>query len=94
MEILYTEEMAAQDKLWNEEKEILPLMNALQWQVITKFLQGGNKKNLHFNVYVDGNESIVDVYTDKNIEKDGQINNAISCGNCKSLIETIKQLAK
>ncbi|WP_176714296.1 hypothetical protein [Limosilactobacillus reuteri] len=45
-------------------------------------------------VYVDGSESIVDVYTDENIAKDGQINNAISCGNCKSLIKTIKQLAK
>lgn len=94
MEILYTEEMSAQDKLWNEEKEILPLMNSLQWQIITKFLKGGNKENLHFNVYVDGSESIVDVYTDENIAKDGQINNAISCGNCKSLIKTIKQLAK
>lgn len=94
MEILYTKEMLAQDKLWNEEKEILPLMNRLQWQIITKFLKGGNKENLHFNVYIDGNESIVDVYTDENINKDGQIDNAVSCGNCKALIETIKQLAR
>ena len=92
MEIEYTQAMATQDYLWDKQQEDLEAMNKLQWQIITDFLRGGNKERLHFKVYLEGNESIVDVYNESNIARDGQIEDAISCGNCKTLIETIEEL--
>lgn len=92
MEIEYTQAMATQDYLWNKQQEDLEAMNKLQWQIITDFLREGNKERLHFKVYLEGNESIVDVYNESNIARDGQIEDAISCGNCKTLIETIEEL--
>lgn len=92
MEIEYTQAMATQDYLWNKQQEDLEAMNKLQWQIITDFLRDGNKERLHFKVYLEGNESIVDVYNESNIARDGQIKDAISCGNCKTLIETIEEL--
>lgn len=92
MEIEYTQAMATQDYLWNKQQEDLEAMNKLQWQIITDFLRDGNKERLHFKVYLEGNESIVDVYNESNIARDGQIEDAISCGNCKTLIETIEEL--
>lgn len=92
MEIEYTQAMATQDYLWNKQQEDLEAMNKLQWQIITDFLRDGNKERLHFKVYLEGNKSIVDVYNESNIARDGQIEDAISCGNCKTLIETIEEL--
>ena len=92
MKIEYTKEMEIQDKLWDKEQEDLEQMNKLQWQIIADFLRSGNKERLHFKVYLEGNESIVDVYNELNIARDGQIEGAISCGNCKTLIETIEGL--
>lgn len=92
MEIEYTQVMATQDYLWSKQQEDVEAMNKLQWQIITDFLRDGNKERLHFKVYLEGNESIVDVYNELNIARDGQIEGAISCGNCKTLIETIEGL--
>lgn len=92
MEIEYTQVMATQDYLWSKQQEDVEAMNKLQWQIVTDFLRDGNKERLHFKVYLEGNESIVDVYNELNIARDGQIEGAISCGNCKTLIETIEGL--
>src|SRR5699024_8196665 len=92
MEIEYTQAMATQDYLWNKQQEDLEAMNKLQWQIIADFLRSGNKERLHFKVYLEGNESIVDVYNESSIGQGGQVEGAISCGNCKALIKTIQKL--
>lgn len=84
--IKYTPEMTMQDQLWVDEKENLPLMNRLQWSIIKDFLRQGNPKGLHFNVYLNDDESIVDVYGPEDIANDGHIIQAKSFGNCKGLV--------
>lgn len=84
--IKYTPEMEMQDQLWLHEQENLPLMNHLQWSIIKAFLRQGNPKGLHFNVYFNDDESIVDVYGPENIANDGHIIQAKSFGNCKGLV--------
>lgn len=91
IKLAYTTPMAEQDYLWWQELEDVEMMNKLQWDIIKKFLAQHRNGSIGFNVYLENNESIVDVYVTKD-ERNGEIQNAISCGNCKSLIETIKQL--
>ena len=91
IKLAYTTPMAEQDYLWWQELEDVEMMNKLQWDIIKKFLAQHRNGSIGFNVYLENNESIVDVYVTKD-ERNGEIQNAISCGNCKSLIATIKQL--
>lgn len=92
--IKYTPEMAMQDQLWVDEKENLPLMNRLQWSIIKAFLRQGNPQRLHFNVYFNENESLVDVYSYDDIDADGYITHATSFGNCKELVNYLNRVSQ
>lgn len=90
--IKYIPEMEMQDQLWLHEQENLPLMNHLQWSIIKAFLRQGNPKGLHFNVYFNDDESIVDVYGPEDIASDGHIIQAKSFGNCKGLVNYLNRV--
>lgn len=88
----YTQPMRQQDTFWKMGQSNREGMQKQQIKIIDDFKAAGNPSHIHFNQYLTDNESIVDVYTDANIDTDGTIYNAKSFATCSSLINYLNTL--
>lgn len=92
LNIAYTQEMKYQDQLWKSEKEDFEIMERLQNEIVNQAKQNELLKDYYYITYLAYEDEIItEVYESEEIMDNGE-NSFFTCGNCKALIENIKNL--
>lgn len=90
----YTNEMRLQDSLWQSASENLEVMKHLQTEIIKKAKQHEKLKNYYYITYIAAfDEVLTEAYKNETAMYEDE-ENYFSCGNCKALIENLKELSK